>query len=151
MKTTVYLAAPYQSRELIQSYRDEVLEPNGITVTSRWLDEGYSVNTQPGDLTPAVCQGIASLDIEDIMSAHHFVTFSTNGNPGIVENSRGGRHFELGFAHAHKRVCWIVGDGNRQHMFEYLIPEQRIASDVHNLLDRLEHHYMVLSSWQSGV
>ena len=125
MKPTIYLAAPYQAREIIKDYRDRIIEPAGIEVTSQWLDETYAVSTEPGELDLAEVRHFAKMDLKDVHRADHFATFSVIGNPDIEENSRGGRHYEMGYARALNKTIWVVG--GRQHIFEYLVHEYRIV------------------------
>ena len=131
--TTAYLAAPYQARELIKTYRDELFKPAGIAVTSRWLHQQHAVTTQPQELLAGEAAREARNDLSDVYRARHFVSFSTIGNPGIEENGRGGRHVELGYALAKQKPCWQVGQP--QNLFDYLIEPGHRADTPEQVID----------------
>ncbi len=111
----VYLAARYDRRDELRKYR-EVLQSLGIQVTSRWLDENTSTNSQMGDETEAFYVETAAIDITDIERADAFILFSENPLEGF---KRGGRHFESGYAFKAKKVIYVIGEW-KENVFHYL-------------------------------
>ena len=111
----VYLAARYDRRDELREYRT-VLQSLGIQVTSRWLDEKTSTNSQMGDETEAFYVETAAIDIADIERADAFILFSENPLEGF---KRGGRHFESGYAFKAKKVIYVVGEW-KENVFHYL-------------------------------
>ncbi len=129
--TTAYLAAPYRSRDTLKHIRDELFVPAGIAITSRWLDQTYPIETEPGQLDPETAVREANKDLVDVGSAEHFVLFTADAL-GVKSNGRGGRHVELGYALARHKTIWMVGE--RQNIFEYLIPSPRTPRNAHEAL-----------------
>lgn len=111
----VYLAAAYERREEMQGVRD-VLEAFGHEVTSRWIDQEASGQTEAAGAEqlakdPAAYVKFAYKDMEDIRRAETVVSFT--GAPG-----RGGHHIEYGMAVASNKNLVIVGP--RENVFHSL-------------------------------
>jgi len=124
----VYLAAQYPRRDEMRYVAKLFLEHN-IEVTSRWLYETDSLNSQLPDNPPYSHRECATTDIADIKAADTLVLFSENPLIGVP---RGGRHTEFGFAlGSGKRVVVIGGAENN---FHYL-PEVVHYSDVDSFLE----------------
>ena len=110
----VYLAARYDRRDELREYR-KILEKNyNVQVTSRWLDEKTSTNSQMGDESDAFYWETAQIDLMDIEAAHVFILFSENPLEGW---KRGGRHVEFGYALKADKPVWVVGP--KENVFHY--------------------------------
>ena len=132
----VYLASVYQSRDVLRGWRDTVFTPAGIEVTSNWLEEPHGLETQPRDLTEAECREYALLDLGDVDAAQHLVSFScADDTPPFVNNGRGGRHVELGYALALGRIVWLVG--RPENMLQYAVPKERWCDNVYEAADMI--------------
>jgi hypothetical protein len=116
----VYLAASFSRQEEMQNVARD-LRATGVNVIARWLDEDRSVKNH----TPDALNGLALIDIEDIMSCDVFVRFSDDlGLPLVYSQlATGARHFEMGLAWATFKDIIVVG--GHQQLFDYL------ASIVH--------------------
>ena len=110
----VYLAGPYQWKNIIATYAAE-LRKAGVTVTSRWLEEPHSPTTQCGDLPDATFAKYAIQDLEDIDQAEILVLFAVPGTP----IPRAGRHVEFGYALAKNKKLVVVGNV-KENIFHYL-------------------------------
>jgi nucleoside 2-deoxyribosyltransferase len=140
----VYLAARYSRKLELRKYREE-LRARGIEVTSHWLDEEDSPESQ---LTPERntqtyehrCR-IARRDMLDIASADVLVNFCEEATTPIV---RGGHIWESGFAYALQLYSngqyKVVHVGPRQNIFAYL-------PDVHHCAD-WEEAKCLLDGWR---
>jgi len=114
----VYLAAPYQSKELIKSYAEE-LRLQGIEVTSSWLEEPHKPTTQMHELTHEEHQKYAVRDVKDVVDADVLV-FHTEPTKTIV---RAGRHVEFGIAVAlglTRNMPILVVGGEYENIFHHL-------------------------------
>jgi nucleoside 2-deoxyribosyltransferase len=92
-----------------------VLEHNGMTVTSRWLEERIPESSQLHDVTPAFCRETARADLEDICKSDTMVFFSEDPTVGTP---RGGRHFEMGYASGLGKRLVVIG--GPENIFHYL-------------------------------
>jgi len=101
----VYLAARYSLKEQLKVYATE-LRAEGIEVTSRWLEEKYSPNTQMGEVPYNELVMFARTDLQDVEDADVLVFFAED-----PENQprRGGRHVEFGYALAENKTILVVG------------------------------------------
>lgn len=108
----VYLAGRYGRRQELLRYALR-LRSLGHEVTSRWLFG----EPEDGCLDSDFAAWCAVLDLEDIAAADTFLAF-TESNPDIPGASRGGRHFEMGFARG--CACRIVVIGARENIFCHL-------------------------------
>ena len=120
----VYLAAKYERRLEICTYRDNVRAIGSHEVTSRWLD-----GEEHKDV--AALQMYARRDLEDIWKADLLIAFTED--PETLQ-PRGGRHFEAGYAHAHHKEVWLLPF--REHIFHWL-PEARLFSEWEECLVEL--------------
>ena len=134
--TTAYLAAPYRARDILKDVRDNLFIPAGIQITSRWLEQEYPIETEPDQLDQEVAYREATKDLMDVNRATHFVLFSASAL-GVKSNGRGGRHVEYGYAKARNKVLWLVGD--RQNIFEYLIPGTHETTDAAGAVSLIKH------------
>jgi nucleoside 2-deoxyribosyltransferase len=110
----VYLAAPYPEKEMMNMYAAQ-LRREGITVTSRWLEEPHAPTTGMGDLTPDQHLEYALQDIQDVRAADILVFF-TDPTKTLT---RGGRHVEFGIAVERGIPIYVVG--GFENIFHYLL------------------------------
>jgi hypothetical protein len=101
----VYLAAQFARRKELREYR-EILHSNGITVTSRWLDDTSWLSHKLSDFTDEDNKKRACDDIDDISHSDVIIFFSENPTVGVV---RGGRHVEFGYAWATGKDIYVLG------------------------------------------
>jgi len=134
MSLKVYLAARYSLKEQLKVYAAE-LQAEGIEVTSRWLDEKYSPNTQMGEVPYSELVMFARTDLQDVEDADVLVFFTED-----PENQprRGGRHVEFGYALALGKQILVVGPV--ENIFHNLpeIPHYDNFEQVKNTLKTLE-------------
>lgn len=117
--TKIYLAARYSRNDEMRGVRD-VLSGLGYSVTSRWIDLhpdvvgdfSSSFDSDTLNATPELCAPLGQHDLDDIDRADWVVNF-TCGTGG-----KGGRHVELGYAHAKGKRLFIVGP--RENVFHTL-------------------------------
>lgn len=116
----IYLAAPYQKKDLINQYAAE-LRAGGIIVTSSWLEEPEKPTIQLGEVNYEKNQEYAIRDVVDIAAADRFVLF-TDPTKSIF---RQGRTAELGIwiglNHARHRFVptYVVGE-EHENIFHYM-------------------------------
>lgn len=112
----IYLAAPYTRREEMRGYAFE-LHKAGHSVTSRWVGETHQDNGVDGVKENEIefNRRCAMEDIEDIRAADVLIFFS---EPPRSSYSRGGRHFEMGYALA--IGVTVVSIGYRENIFHSL-------------------------------
>jgi hypothetical protein len=110
----VYLAAPYQKKDLIKGYALE-LQAAGVGVTSSWLDEIHPPTIQMPDLSHEEHQKYALRDLQDIRAAQIFVLF-TDPSKTVI---RAGRHVEFGVAVERGIPIYVVGL-ERENIFHHL-------------------------------
>lgn len=118
-KLKVYLAAPYQMKEIIKA-RAKELRTAGIIVTSSWLNEPHKPTAGPEDLTYKQNQNYALQDVDDVRDADILV-FQGDETKTIV---RAGRHVEFGIAigialERGYMPIWVVGQ-DRENIFHFL-------------------------------
>jgi hypothetical protein len=106
-----------------------VLEHNGMTVTSRWLEERIPESSQLHDVTPAFCRETAIADLQDICKSDTMVFFSEDPTIGTP---RGGRHFEMGYALAMGKDIHIIG--KHENIFHFL-PCIKLHNSVEDFLE----------------
>jgi hypothetical protein len=115
----IYLAARYSRHAEMRQIRDALHEV-GHTVTARWIDqhggdvlESFVAAKLNSD--PEYCAAYAKVDLDDLEAAELVVSFTSADGGG-----KGGRHWEMGWAHAnHKRLALV---GPREHVF-HTLPE----------------------------
>lgn len=114
----IYLAASFSRMDEMREHRT-VLEADGHTVVSRWLDETHgkhSVFWDQNDANTAnACAAFAERDLADLENAEILVFFA---NDPLVPWVGGGRHVELGYALALNKEVYLIGE--REHVFTYL-------------------------------
>ena len=99
----VYLAASFSWYPELIEY-DRILRRNGHSCTSGWL---YLHDKDQ-------MKRMAEFDIEDINRSEIFVLFSEPKG----EKTRGGKHFETGYAYARGLPIIVVGE--KEHIFHEL-------------------------------
>jgi hypothetical protein len=99
----VYLAAGYERREEIREYAAQA-RSKGIEVTSRWLDgpEMRFEEVGAGERTIRALE-----DLDDVRAADVLVAFTIER--GSATTAGGGRHVELGYALALRKLVRVVG------------------------------------------
>jgi nucleoside 2-deoxyribosyltransferase len=102
----IYLAASFRKRFAMQGHRAD-LQRLGHTVVSRWIDLAFE--------TEADALQCAHADIEDLELADTLIAFT---DPPRSTNSRGGHHYEAGYAHA--RGLRLIVIGCRENVFHHL-------------------------------
>ena len=108
----VYLASRFSRLPELNVCRTSLID-HGIEVTSRWLLGGHEWIGQPDDIIPpAINAQFAQEDLEDIDAADVIVCFTEVPGGG---SARGGRHFEAGYAYAHRKPVIVVG--HRENVF----------------------------------
>lgn len=110
----LYLAAQYARRDELREHK-AALEPLGIEVTSRWLDEQEPLNSQMGEKSDSWYVETATIDLEDVDRADGVVFFSENPLVGIP---RGGRHVEFGYALGTGKPVYVIGP--KENVFHYI-------------------------------
>lgn len=131
----IYLASRYSSKPEMEDHARE-LRSHGIEVTSRWLEEPHSPNSQIGDVSEELMRGYARLDIEDIEAAHVLVFFSVDPTTPTV---RGGRHVEFGYAMALDKTILVVGP--KENIFHFLPSVHFVTNWVQALNKLLEWNW----------
>ena len=108
----VFLSSNYHDWPRMKEYRDIILAPIGISVTSRWIEGTHEI--KEGDFKDHVFNSrMADEDIYDLKTSDVMVAF-TNGDS---RRSRGGRHVEFGYALAIRKPIIIFGD--RENVFHF--------------------------------
>ena len=118
----IYLASNFEERYRMREVR-EVLQAFNHAVTSQWIDIEERF---PDDAAYRLKS--AKMDIEDIDSADLLLC-------EVFEISRiqHGKHFELGYALAKGKQCWVAGDDF--HIFHDLA--HRKFKDIHGAIQEL--------------
>jgi nucleoside 2-deoxyribosyltransferase len=119
-----YLAARFSRRAELRNYRN-ALQALGHTVTSSWLDIPEE--------DPGMAVKCAKQDIKDIVSADTLIAFT---EPERSPWTRGGRHFEAGFAFAMGKKLMLVGPV--ENIF-YSLPEWQKFSSFDDVLVELKN------------
>lgn len=117
----MYLAGRYSRLKELAGYAKDITGL-GYVVTANWLageEEGKSE------------MDVAKMDRDDIVRTHWCVGFTDP--PGSM-NSGGGRHWEMGYAYATNKRCYIVGP--REIVFHHL-PEIKQFDNFSLFLDWL--------------
>lgn len=110
----IYLAARYSRREELCGYRAQ-LEAMGHTVTSRWLNGDHQIDDHglSEEAKRSERERFAQEDYDDVLSANVLIAFTELPRSN---NSRGGRHVELGIALGTQRIPVIIV-GPRENVF----------------------------------
>lgn len=130
----VYLAGRFRDRE----YFKEIVLPDlytlGVEVTSRWINwlddpaHEHTFDAVRNENLPEEEKVLArgswsEIDLQDIVSAEFVIHFTQPPRSG---DSRGGRHFESGFAYGLGKPLFVVGP--REHNF-YSLPSVSVWPD----------------------
>lgn len=129
----VYLAAMYSQKEEMKQYAAD-LAVNGVTVTSSWLTEPHSPNTQLHEIADTLLAEYALRDFADIREADGMIFFS---QPATTPTLRGGRHVEFGYALALHKPIIVVGPKENIFHTHWLVQH---APDWGTALDLLLGH-----------
>lgn len=141
-------------------YRSE-LEQRGHSVTARWLNgihqvEGLTDENADTIVIPnPVAEGFAIDDAEDIVAADALIAFTEEPRS---KGTRGGRHWELGFASGLRFKNWPFAKSPRiylvgplEHVFTALPLQQRGTANEFALIDgRFETWSDFLASLDAG-
>lgn len=112
----VYLAAPFYWQPKLRRHAEE-LRSLGVRVDCRWLNEPGNLIGEVDKLSDKYCAEMAAQDIEDIATCNVFVLFTLSDeeieNPTLSRKalSRGGRHFEFGYACALRLLNAFMAGG----------------------------------------
>ena len=101
----IYLASRYGRRLELAGYADTIRR-HGHEVTSRWLSGSHGVSDNA--LTHADAERFAGEDLDDILAADAIVCFTEAPGP-TAGRGRGGRYFEMGFAHGVGKRVVVIG------------------------------------------
>jgi hypothetical protein len=107
----LYLAGSYSRRKELLKYANE-LEAVGHIVTARWLRLPHERQEQQfvdadAEARLAIGQEHALRDIADLLASDTFVLFADSD--GHKARSKGGKHFEMGFAHGIGLSLCVIG------------------------------------------
>jgi len=118
----VYLAGMFSTIAL-RKEQAAMLRSHGIEVTSRWIDENVPHNVETKDLPNTYHEETAVADIQDIDAADVFIMFVPEDkelvDATLRSASRGGRHFEMGYAYAGGPQEVLVC-GPKENVFHHL-------------------------------
>jgi nucleoside 2-deoxyribosyltransferase len=125
----VYLAAPFESRELMLALRD-ALQARGVYVTSTWLTPADGNNQNMAVIRDNYddCRVRAIQDFRDIDEADVLVLYK----PRELHRqpTTGGHHVEVGYALGHGKPVFVIGD--RENIFHYH-PMTTTVKDIEEL------------------
>lgn len=114
----IYLAGDFARRDELAAVGESLSLWPGIAITSSWLTtppvfpEGAGMQAAEYDAeTEEKVKGICRLDLDDIDDSNLLVLFTTG------QVTRGGRHFETGYAIAKGMQVVVVGP--REHAFHW--------------------------------
>lgn len=96
----IYLCAAYE-RRLFMLAQADALESAGHSVVSRWVFGEH----EGGALTPEASARYAREDLEDLDRAHVLIAMGEHRGRYFS----GGRHVELGYALARRKIVILVG------------------------------------------
>lgn len=130
----VYLASRYSRMQEVRRYALELIDL-GHCITSRWvwgdreaLDDDLMDN-------PELAQRVAEEDLADLDEADICILFSETPR---TPSTRGGRHFEFGWAYGSGMACIVCGPA--ENVFHLLpdVTHLEMWEDVKKLLKRIE-------------
>lgn len=114
----VYLAAPYAARADM-ALEAMVLQAHGHIITSRWIWATHPIEPGTVDAAPAHSdyhlRYQTAQDLEDIDGADAVILFTSSWTMETYNLHRhqtisGGRHVEVGYALAKKKLVIVLGD-----------------------------------------
>jgi hypothetical protein len=118
-----YLSSGTRRAKEMNEYAME-LSILGHEVVSRW-HQGV-IGTPRLELDDPKLEARARDDLEDIDRCDAIIAFSGS------KTSRGGRHYELGYARAKRKACFLIGDP--EHAFHLLTSQydlwEKFVEDV---------------------
>lgn len=124
-----YIAARYSRLPEMQGYARQ-LRALGHTVDAEWLDGEHADEDEDPVFFRA--QTFAMIDLFDVSQVDVMICF-TEEPRGV--HTRGGRHFEAGYAYGLGIPLWVVGP--RENVFYYL-PDIRYFETWGDLVRSLE-------------
>ena len=99
----IYIASRYENKDAIRELA-KTLKVAKFEVVSTWHKEKYDPAIQLEELTPARMRTLALRDLTEIESCNAMLIY-TDG----CDQSRGGMHFENGYAFANDKKIYIIG------------------------------------------
>ena len=99
----IYIASRYENKDAIRELA-KVLKVEKFEVVSTWHKEKYDPNIQLENLTPARMRTLSLRDLTEIESCNALLIYTYG-----CEQSRGGMHFENGYADANEKKIYIIG------------------------------------------
>lgn len=129
----IYIAGMFSTKELRKEQALSLMAL-GHTVTSHWIDETVPHTVTMKDLPNQYHQETALCDVSDIDDSDLFIefvpTYAELVDAPVSSVSRGGRHWEMGYAWAKGKEIWVCGP--KENIFHHL-PER-----VHHFFDFME-------------
>jgi nucleoside 2-deoxyribosyltransferase len=117
----VYLAGMFFTIKDRKAQATE-LRALGIGVTSRWVEETVPHTVEVKDVPDKYLEETAVADIDDIEACDVFVEFVPSDTElvdvTVRASSRGGRHFEMGYAYCAGKTIFVVGP--KENVFHHL-------------------------------
>lgn len=129
-----YMASSFKRKEEAMA-TVRTLQAGGIMCTSRWLEEGRKNSTYGTDAK------YSKEDLEDVARADAMVQLV---NDPLGNETRGGRHTELGVALILQKPVFLIGE-EREQVFHYATGV-KIRETVHQVLAEISAHNMQLLS-----
>jgi hypothetical protein len=128
----VYIASMFADKDRVKA-RGKELAADGITCTSRWVDENAPHTATIKDFPDEYFRETAAFDIVDILAADK-VVLTVPSEEMLADatpraSSRGGRHFESGFVYGlilaqmmdgGKPTRELVICGKRENVFHFI-------------------------------
>lgn len=117
----LYIAAQFNTK-MQRALDAALLKEHGVEITSRWMYETVPHNAIIQDLPEAYHQETALADLEDIDRADGILFFVPTdaelADTPLKIASRGGRHFELGYAYRAEKTIYVIGP--KENVFHFL-------------------------------
>lgn len=101
MITSIYIAGPFKRREDLFLIREQLAQRH-IESTSRWLDSHLSDYDCPVSV-------LRQEALEDLLDIHRADAFLLVNPEEWVNEGRGGKHIEFGYALAKGRAMYVMG------------------------------------------
>ena len=117
----LYLAGQFNTKPQ-RELDAQLLREHGIEITSRWLTETVPHTVTIKDLPDAYHCETAVADLEDIDRADAVLLFIPTDtelvDTPLRSASRGGRHFEIGYAYCAGKTIYVIGP--KENVFHFL-------------------------------
>jgi hypothetical protein len=110
----IYLAARYSRHRELEACASD-LRFDGHEVTSRWHKGKHQALDEDLTNDPSLARRFAEDDLADLLRAEMIISFTEIPRSG---GTRGGRHFEAGYAYMAGLDTWIVGP--HENVFHHL-------------------------------